>query len=128
VTNPLTRAARSLTGRLVITFLGVSVAIVLMVAIVAYRQARGALEEEVLERLRTIASSREQQLNRWIDGQTVEVKFLAGLPRLKDELQQAVLSEERKKGEEKDKKRADDLKADEEAKAKKKVEATTAKK
>ena len=90
MTNPLTRAARSLTGRLVITFLGVSVAIVLMVAIVAYRQARGALEEEVLERLRTIASSREQQLNRWIDGQTVEVKFLAGLPRLKDELPELV--------------------------------------
>lgn len=50
------------------------------------------------------------------------------LARLKDELQAAVLSEERKKAQEKDQKRADDLKADEEAKAKKKVEATTAKK
>ena len=50
------------------------------------------------------------------------------LARLKDELQQAVLSEERKKEQQKDQKRADDLKADEEAKAKKKVEATTAKK
>lgn len=50
------------------------------------------------------------------------------LARLKDELQAAVLAEERKKVQEKDQKRADDLKADEEAKAKKKVEATTAKK
>ncbi len=50
------------------------------------------------------------------------------LARLKDELMAAVLSEERKKEEKKDQKRADDLKADEEAKAKKKVEATTAKK
>jgi hypothetical protein len=50
------------------------------------------------------------------------------LARLKDELQAAVLAEERKKAEEKDKKKADDLKADEEAKAKKKVEASTAKK
>lgn len=50
------------------------------------------------------------------------------LARLKDELQAAVLSEERKKAEEKDKKKADSLKADEESKAKKKVEASTAKK
>lgn len=50
------------------------------------------------------------------------------LARLKDELHQAVLAEERKKVQEKDKKRADDLKADEESKAKKKVEASTAKK
>lgn len=50
------------------------------------------------------------------------------LARLKDELQQAVLDEERRKAQEKDKKKADDLKADEEAKAKKKVEASTAKK
>jgi hypothetical protein len=50
------------------------------------------------------------------------------LARLKDELQAAVIAEERKRAEEKDKKKADDLKADEEAKAKKKVEASTAKK
>jgi hypothetical protein len=50
------------------------------------------------------------------------------LARLKDELQAAVLAEERKKAEEKDKKKADSLKADEESKAKKKVEASTAKK
>ena len=50
------------------------------------------------------------------------------LARLKDELHQAVLDEERKKVQEKDKKRADDLKADEESKAKKKVEASTQKK
>jgi hypothetical protein len=49
------------------------------------------------------------------------------LARLKDELEAAVLAEERKKAQEKDKKRADDLKADEEAKAKKKVEAGTSK-
>jgi hypothetical protein len=50
------------------------------------------------------------------------------LARLKDELHQAVLDEERKKVQEKDKKRADDLKADEESKAKKKVDASTQKK
>ena len=50
------------------------------------------------------------------------------IARLKEELQAAVLSEERKKAEEKDKKKADSLKADEESKAKKKVEASTAKK
>lgn len=50
------------------------------------------------------------------------------LARLKDELHQAVLDEERKKVQEKDKKKADDLKADEEAKAKKKVDASTTKK
>jgi hypothetical protein len=50
------------------------------------------------------------------------------LARLKDELQAAVLDEERKRSQEKDKKRADDLKADEEAKAKKKVEAGNTKK
>jgi hypothetical protein len=50
------------------------------------------------------------------------------LARLKDELQAAVLAEERRKAEEKDKKKADELKADEDAKAKKKVEASTAKK
>ncbi len=79
MTSGLTWAARSLTGRLVITFLGVSAAIVLMVAVVAYRQARSALEALVLERLRTTADSREQQLNRWVDGQRMEVKFLAGI-------------------------------------------------
>ncbi len=86
MTNRFTRVARSLTGRLVFTFLGVSAAIVLMVAIVAYRQARSALKEQVLERLKTIADSREQQLNRWVDGQRLEVRFLAGLPRLRDQL------------------------------------------
>ena len=50
------------------------------------------------------------------------------IARLKDELQAAVLAEERRKAEEKDKKKADSLKADEESKAKKKVEASTAKK
>jgi PAS domain S-box-containing protein len=86
----LTRTQRSLTGRLVITFLGVSATIVLMVAVVAYRQARSALAEQVLERLRTIASSREQMLNRWVDEQRKEVKFLAGLPRLRDELPEMI--------------------------------------
>lgn len=79
MTNRLTWAARSLTGRLVLTFLGVSAAIVLMVAVVAYLQARSALREQVLERLQTVADSREQQLNRWIDGQRLEVEFLAGI-------------------------------------------------
>lgn len=50
------------------------------------------------------------------------------IARLKDELQAAVLAEERRKAEEKDKKKADSLKADEESKAKKKVEASSAKK
>jgi len=86
VTTWFSRNARSLTGRLVSTFLGVSMTIVLLVAIVAYRQARTALREQVLERLLAIADSREQQLDRWIDGQRVEVRFLAGLPRLRDQL------------------------------------------
>ncbi|HEV8195050.1 MAG TPA: ATP-binding protein [Gemmatimonadales bacterium] len=86
MTTWFSRNARSLTGRLVSTFLGVSMTIVLLVAIVAYRQARTALREQVLERLLAIADSREQQLDRWIDGQRVEVRFLAGLPRLRDQL------------------------------------------
>jgi PAS domain S-box-containing protein len=86
VTARLTRSARSLTGKLVITFLGVSATIVLVVAIVAYLQARRALEEQVLERLQTVADSREQQLTRWVDGQRLEVGFLAGLPGLWDRL------------------------------------------
>jgi hypothetical protein len=50
------------------------------------------------------------------------------LARLKDELHQAIIDEERKKREEKDKKKADENKGDEESKAKKKVESAPAKK
>jgi hypothetical protein len=80
VTTWLTRRARSLTGPAGFYLSGVSVTIVLLVAIVAYRQARAALREQVLERLGTVADSREQQLNRWVDQQRVEVRFLAGFP------------------------------------------------
>jgi hypothetical protein len=50
------------------------------------------------------------------------------LARLKDELEWAVIAEERRRAEDKDKKKADDLKADEEAKARKRVEAGNDKK
>jgi len=70
---------RSLIARLVFSFLGVSVAMVIAVAVIAYHEARGALRGEVVARLGAIADSKEKQLDRWVDAQRIEVEYIARL-------------------------------------------------
>ena len=70
---------RSLVARLVTTFLLLSVVMLLIVGVVSYRQARGALEDSAFARLETAADQTADSLDRWIDEQRRNVVFTAGL-------------------------------------------------
>ena len=70
---------KSLVGRLVLTFLVLSVVMVAVVGLVSYVRARDALEASVYARLDTAADQKADSLGRWIDEQRRNVVFVAGL-------------------------------------------------
>jgi PAS domain S-box-containing protein len=70
---------KSLVGRLVLTFLVLSVAMVAVLGLVSYLRARDALEASVYDRLDTAAEQKADSLDRWIDEQRRNAVFVAGL-------------------------------------------------
>jgi PAS domain S-box-containing protein len=70
---------KSLVGRLVLTFLVLSVVMVAVLGLVSYLRARDALEASVYARLDTAADQKVDALDRWIDEQRRNVVFVAGL-------------------------------------------------
>lgn len=77
---------QSLMARLVSYFLVLLLLAVGLVGYVALLQARSALEEATLARLSTAAHVKEGELNRWVETQMEDVRFLASLPYVRDQL------------------------------------------
>ncbi|HET7725966.1 MAG TPA: cache domain-containing protein, partial [Candidatus Limnocylindrales bacterium] len=71
---------RSLTTRLVLSFLLLSLVIVALVAGIAYVTARASLEASLQERLDAVADARADALDRWVDEQRRNVVFIGQLP------------------------------------------------
>lgn len=76
---------KSLMARLVIYFLLLSLATVGLVGFIAFRQAREALKESVFNRLKAVATLKEDELNRWVTDQLRDVVFIAQIPLLKEQ-------------------------------------------
>ncbi|MFP4393696.1 MAG: GAF domain-containing protein [Anaerolineales bacterium] len=77
---------QSLMARLVSYFLVLLLLVIGLVGYVAFAQARSALEEAALARLNTAAHVKEGELNRWIDTQAEDVRFVAALPIVPEQL------------------------------------------
>ena len=69
----------SLVGRLVATFLLLSVAMVAVVGALAYVRARDSLEASAFSRLSAAQTLTSDALNRWVDEQRRNVTFTSGL-------------------------------------------------
>ena len=68
---------RSLMGRLVISFLGLSLVTVAFVGATAYRQAAQALRQSMFDRLEAVSVVMEGEITRWMERQKRDVENLA---------------------------------------------------
>jgi signal transduction histidine kinase len=71
---------KSLMARLVGYFLVLSLIMVSLVVWIAFTRARETLLQSIYNRLETVATLKEDELNRWIDDQRRDVVFIAWLP------------------------------------------------
>jgi PAS domain S-box-containing protein len=71
-------------ARLVVSFLGVSLLSVALVATLAFVRARGAMREQIVALIGALAESRESQLDRWVNEQRLEMEFLSRLETLRE--------------------------------------------
>ena len=76
----LTFLKRSLTARLICSFLLLSLLIVTLVGLIAYFQATQTITDSVYDRLNAVATLKESGLNNWVDDQTQNVVMIAWLP------------------------------------------------
>jgi PAS domain S-box-containing protein len=76
----LTFLKRSLTARLICSFLLLSLLIVTLVGLIAYFQATQTITGSVYDRLNAVATLKESGLNNWVDDQTQNVVMIAWLP------------------------------------------------
>jgi PAS domain S-box-containing protein len=81
----LTFLKRSLTARLIVSFLLLSLVIVGLVGLIAYFQATQTLTSSVYDRLNAVATLKENGLNNWVDDQTQNVVMLAWLPNVRSQ-------------------------------------------
>ena len=78
------RAGVSLTARLVLSFLVLSVVMVATVGILASIRARHALETSDFDRLRAVADARNDALGRWVAEQQRNLVFIGKVPQVVD--------------------------------------------
>lgn len=74
---------RTLRGRLVVSFLSVSLVTIALLGSIAFLRARATLEDLSLDRLESIAEIDEGVLNRWVSEQESTIRFLAALPQMR---------------------------------------------
>jgi signal transduction histidine kinase/CheY-like chemotaxis protein len=77
---PEALAGRTLMGRLVRSFLVLSVLMVAAVGVIAFLRARDSLESSVYDRLAAVADAKSEALDRWIDEQQRGLVFIGALP------------------------------------------------
>jgi signal transduction histidine kinase/ActR/RegA family two-component response regulator len=70
----------TLMGRLVRSFLVLSVLMVAAVGVIAFLRARDSLESSVYDRLGAVADAKTEALDRWIDEQQRSLVFIGALP------------------------------------------------
>jgi PAS domain S-box-containing protein len=70
----------SLRGRLVCSFLVLSVSIVCLAGYIALVQAQGALRDEVFQRLQAVSLSKEARLTSWVNAQSQDLLLLSKTP------------------------------------------------
>ena len=75
-------ARHTLMGRLVRSFLVLSVLMVVAVAVIAFLRARDSLESSVYDRLGAVADAKSEALDRWIDEQQRSLVFIGSLPQV----------------------------------------------
>jgi signal transduction histidine kinase/CheY-like chemotaxis protein len=73
-------ARNTLMGRLVRSFLVLSVLMVAAVGVIAFLRARDSLESSVYDRLAAVADAKTEALDRWIDEQQRSLVFIGTLP------------------------------------------------
>ncbi len=74
---------RSLTARLAGFFLLLSLVTVSLVGYIAFRRAREALLQSVVDRLETVATLKEDEFSRWVDDQRRNLVFIVWLPEVR---------------------------------------------
>jgi signal transduction histidine kinase/ActR/RegA family two-component response regulator len=79
---PVVLARRTLMGRLVRSFLVLSVLMVAAVGVIAFLLARDSLESSVHDRLGAVADAKTEALDRWIDDQQRNLVFIGTLPQV----------------------------------------------
>lgn len=72
--------SRSLVFRLIISMIALSLFTVAVIGVAAYSRSRDALAESVFERLELAASLKEDELNRWVEAQRLDVVLLSRIP------------------------------------------------
>jgi signal transduction histidine kinase/CheY-like chemotaxis protein len=81
--SPLRLLKTSLMARLVSSFLLLSLATVGMITSLVYWQARGLLQQAVIDRLTAISDIRENAWSRWLEEQRQDTLFIAQQPDLR---------------------------------------------
>jgi signal transduction histidine kinase/ActR/RegA family two-component response regulator len=79
---PVVLARQTLMGRLVRSFLVLSVLMVAAVGVIAFLLARDSLESSVHDRLGAVADAKSEALDRWIDDQQRNLVFIGTLPQV----------------------------------------------
>ena len=77
---PVALARHTLMGRLLRSFLVLSVLMVAAVGLIAFLLARDSLESSVYDRLGAVADAKSEALDRWIDDQQRNLVFIGTLP------------------------------------------------
>lgn len=75
---------KSLRLRLSFSFLAVSTLTLFLVWVVAYTQARSALETSLIARLDAVATLKEEALNRWVNDRRADIILLARTPEIRE--------------------------------------------
>jgi len=89
----LHRARRSLTARLVISFLVLSVVMVATVGLLASIRARSSLQTSIYDRLNAVADAKSDALDRWIAEQQRNLVFVGKIPQVVDAARVALSTE-----------------------------------
>ncbi|MFA4824835.1 MAG: PAS domain S-box protein [Methanoregula sp.] len=82
---PLTFLKKSLTTRLVCSFLLLSLVIVSLVGFFAYVQATGALKQSVFDRLEAVSTLKEDGFDHWVDDQLQNAVMIAWMPAVREQ-------------------------------------------
>ena len=79
---PVALARHTLMGRLLRSFLFLSVLMVAAVGLIAFLLARDSLESSVYDRLGAVADAKSEALDRWVDDQQRNLVFIGTLPQV----------------------------------------------
>jgi PAS domain S-box-containing protein len=74
-----------LAWRLALSFFVPAVTVATLAAVISFAEVRRVLRESAFDRLHAVAAVREAQLDRWVDEQSNDMRFLASIPAIRSE-------------------------------------------